>query len=162
MTLIFTLNVCGNVIMGTAQSVRKVISLNGTWQIAEGGMDKIPPKFDRGVDVPGLVDMAKPAFTEPGPKVADRSSFSQKDPRRDAFWYRRTFKLSDPIPEVVQLRIGKAMYGTRVFLNGKLIGDHIPCFTPGLFDVKGSISAALGALTIGADYITPPGFGIVE
>ena len=116
-------------------------------------MDKIPVKFDRAVVVPGLVDMAKPAFTDPGPKVADRSSLSQKDPRRDAFWYRRTFNLSDPVPEVVQLKIGKAMYGTRVFLNGKLIGDHVPCFTQGLFDVRDALKIGENELIIrvGAD-----------
>ena len=137
----------------TAQSARKVISLNGTWQIAEGGMEKIPAKFDREVVVPGLVDMAKPSFKEPGPKVAERSSYSQKDPRRDAFWYRRTFNLSDPIAAFVLLKIGKAMYGTRVFLNGKLIGDHSPCFTQGLFDVKDDLKIGENELIIrvGAD-----------
>jgi len=30
------------------------ISLDGSWQIAEGRMDQIPEKFDRTVQVPGL------------------------------------------------------------------------------------------------------------
>lgn len=68
-TLIFASNVYGNVNVQinkpTTHSGRVAISLNGTWQIAEGGMDKIPAKFDREVVVPGLVDMAKPSFKEP-------------------------------------------------------------------------------------------------
>jgi hypothetical protein len=153
MALIVTASVYGNVGKAPMQSGWKVISLNGTWQIAEGGMEKIPAKFDHEVVVPGLVDMAQPEFKEPGPKVADRSSISQKDPRRDAFWYRRTFNLSDPIAMFVQLKIGKAMYGTRVFLNGKMIGDHAPCFTPGLFDVKDALKVGENELIIrvGAD-----------
>ena len=153
MALIVTASIYGNIGKAPMQSGWKVISLNGTWQIAEGGMEKIPAKFDHGVVVPGLVDMAQPEFKEPGPKVADRSSISQKDPRRDAFWYRRTFNLSDPIAAFVQLKIGKAMYGTRVFLNGKLIGDHAPCFTPGLFDVKDALKVGENELIIrvGAD-----------
>jgi hypothetical protein len=136
-----------------AEGTRKIISLDGTWQIAEGGMFNIPAKFDRTIIVPGLLDMAKPAFTEPGPKVADRGAFLQKDPRRDAFWYRRTFKISGPIPEFGELKIGKAMYGTRVYLNGLLIGDHIPCFTPGWFDVRNTLKIGENELIvrIGAD-----------
>ena len=40
------------------------------------------------------------------------------------------------MPESAWLKINKAMYGTRVFVNGKLAGDHLPCFTPGWFDVR--------------------------
>ena len=39
-------------------------------------------------------------------------------------------------PASARLKIHKAMYGTRVFLNGQLVGDHLPCFTPAEFDVR--------------------------
>ena len=45
---------------------RKVISLDGTWDIAEGAMDSVPAEFAARVPVPGLVDMAEPAFAEVG------------------------------------------------------------------------------------------------
>lgn len=105
---------------------RKVIDLNGTWQVAEGSMDSIPQQFEHTVPVPGLVDMAKPAFTEVG----------KKSDRRQAFWYRRAFKVAGPIPDVAMLKIHKAKYGTKVWLNGQLVGEHLPCFTPALMDVK--------------------------
>ncbi|MFO0930354.1 MAG: hypothetical protein U0736_25560 [Gemmataceae bacterium] len=76
--------------------------------------------------MPGLLDMARPAFTEVGTKSA----------LRQAFWYRRTFTVAGPIPDVAVLKIHKARYGTKVFLNGKLAGEHLPCFTPALLDVK--------------------------
>ncbi len=105
---------------------RRVISLDGSWEIAEGSMDSIPNRFEHTVQVPGLVDMAKPAFAEVG----------KKSEKRQAFWYRRTFTVNGTVPEVALLKIHKAKYGTRVFLNGKLIGDHLPCFTPALLDVR--------------------------
>jgi len=105
---------------------RHVINLNGTWEIAEGGMDSVPKTFEHRVAVPGLADMAEPAFDEVG----------SKSDKRQAFWYRRTFNVNGPVPEIALLKIHKAKYGTRVFLNGKLIGDHLPCFTPALLDVR--------------------------
>lgn len=81
-----------------APSARRVLSLDGTWRIAEGKMDPPPTVFDRTVPVPGLASLATPPFVNPpGPKVAERGKVPQKDPTRDAFWYRRTFQCEGPI-----------------------------------------------------------------
>ena len=42
---------------------RNTISLNGSWQIAEGTKEVIPKSFDHTVQVPGLVSLATPAAT---------------------------------------------------------------------------------------------------
>ncbi|HUU18697.1 MAG TPA: glycoside hydrolase family 2 TIM barrel-domain containing protein [Sedimentisphaerales bacterium] len=105
---------------------RHIINLDGNWEISQGSMDLIPSSFEHKVPVPGLVDMAKPAFEEVG----------KKSERRRAFWYRRRFTVEGQIPDVAILKIHKAKYGTKVFLNGKLVGEHLPCFTPALLDVK--------------------------
>jgi len=76
--------------------------------------------------VPGLVDEARPPFSEVG----------QKSPQRDALWYRRTFKVNGEVPAVALLKVHKAAYGSRVFLNGVLLGEHLPSFTPGYFDAR--------------------------
>ena len=138
---------------GTAPSPRTVISLDGAWQIAEGKMEQVPTTFDRTVPVPGLVSLATPPFNAPGPKVRDCHALGQKDPRRDAFWYRRTFTLDSPVPAVARLKIAKAMFGTQVYLNGKLLGDHAPCFTPGYFDAKPALKTGSNEILIrvGAD-----------
>jgi len=107
-------------------SSRRIISLDGRWEIAEGSMDSVPKSFEHKVPVPGLVDMAEPAFDEVG----------KKSEKRQAFWYRRIFIVEEQIPAVAILKINKAKYGTKVFLNGKLVGEHLPCFTPALLDVK--------------------------
>ena len=97
-----------------AQESRKTLSLDGTWQLAEGTLDAVPKSFDHQVAVPGLVDMAQPAFEEVGVKSS----------KREAFWYRRTFRLDEAIPAVAVLKVHKAMFGTRVILNGVQLGEH--------------------------------------
>ena len=85
--------------------------------------------------------------------MTDRQSVPQKDPRRDAFWYRRAFRVAEPLPTVAVLKVHKAMFGTRVFLNGKLLGDHAPCFTSGYFDARAALKLGDNDLVIrvGAD-----------
>jgi len=139
---------------------RRVISLDGSWHVAEGGMDQVPADFGHVVPVPGLVTLARPAFVEPGLEPKDSKGGSRKDPRRDAFWYRRTFRVDGPLPAVATLKVGKAMFGTRVIVNGKVAGDHLPCFTPGYFEVRGALVDGQNEVLIrvGADRdALPPG-----
>jgi len=117
---------CDSTSFAAKAGPRKVVSLNGTWQIEQGGMDSAPKEFGHKVPVPGLADMAEPAFAEVG----------RKSEKRQAFWYRRTFKVKGKIPAVAILKIHKAKYGTKVWLNGEVVGEHLPCFTPALLDVK--------------------------
>src|SRR5437868_6101257 len=95
---------CSSFLLHSAVTVsRNTLSLDGTWQIAEGKLDQIPDHFEHTVPVPGLVSLAQPPFVEPGPVVNDRNSVAQKDPRRDAFWYRRNFRTPGPLPAVAIL-----------------------------------------------------------
>ena len=139
---------------GAEDSTRRVVPLDGTWQIAEGRMDQVPSEFDRTVPVPGLASLATPAFANPpGPPVADRGRIPQKDPFRDAFWYRRAFRLDQAPPAVARLKVQKAMFGTRVILNGVDLGYHAPCFTPGYFDATAALKSGENVILIrvGAD-----------
>jgi beta-galactosidase len=103
-----------------------VINLDGQWQVAEGSAETIPEKFDHLVPVPGLIDMAKPAFEEVGMKSA----------RREVFWYRKVFKLPGAVTDFAVLKIHKAKYGIYLYVNGQFVAEHWPCFTPGYFDIK--------------------------
>jgi hypothetical protein len=105
---------------------RTVMSLDGDWEVREGAADKVPLRFDHHVRVPGLVDMAQPPFAEVG----------QKSQLREVFWYRRAFVIPGEVPPVAMLKIGKAAYGARVFMNGKLAGEHLASFTPANLDVQ--------------------------
>ena len=108
---------------------RRVLSLDGQWQVEQGSMAKAPAAFSHAVVVPGLIDMAAPAFAEVG----------HPSKLREAFWLRRAFRVDGPVPDVALLKIHKARYGTKVFLNGQCVGEHVGCFTPGYFDVKGQL-----------------------
>ena len=103
-----------------ASEPRRIITLDGTWQVEQGGMESPPEVFSHTVAVPGLLDMAQPAFAEVGRKSAERA----------AFWYRRTFRLDGPLPAVAVLKVSKAMFGSRAILNGTLLGDHPGSFAP--------------------------------
>jgi hypothetical protein len=105
---------------------RTVIALDGQWQIAEGNMGSAPAQFEHRVPVPGLVDEARPPFAEVG----------QVSLKREAFWYRRTFKVKGDVPAIAMLKLNKAAYSSRVVLNGVLLGEHLPSFTPGYFDAR--------------------------
>ncbi len=118
---------------------RRVLNLDGTWQVAEGSLTRIPAAFDHTIPVPGLVDMASPPFESPGSCIEfkNRTTPSRPaDPRREAFWYRRTFRVDGPLPAVALLKVNKAFYTTKVFVNGQAAGEHAPNFTPGWFDVR--------------------------
>jgi hypothetical protein len=119
-------------------SPRSTVALDGVWQIAEGNMKDVPMNFDREVAVPGLVDMARPAFEEVGVRSA----------RREAFWYRREFKVDGPLPAVAVLKIHKAMFTSQVWLNGKLLGEQPHNFTPGYFDALPALRAGDNALVV--------------
>jgi beta-galactosidase len=100
--------------------------------------------------------MAQPAFVNAAPKVADRFAidknpelfYHQQDSLRETYWYRRTVNISQNIPEIALLKVAKAMFGTRVYLNGIYIGEHLPCFTPGYFDLKKSLKKGENELII--------------
>ena len=137
-------------------TLRNTISLNGTWQIADGSKEVVPSGFDRTITVPGLITLANPSFINPAPSLPDRNTidnnpelfFNQKDSLRETYWYRRIVSIDQDVPEIALLKVGKAMFGTRVYMNGTYIGEHLPCFTPGYFNVKKAIHSGDNELII--------------
>ncbi|MCX6873614.1 MAG: hypothetical protein NTW21_07375 [Verrucomicrobia bacterium] len=115
---------------GTGE-LRKTLSLDGEWDIASGGGDAPPAQFGSKIPVPGLVDLAKPGLGENG-----------------VFWYRRKFTVAAPLSAVAVIKVFKAMYTTRVFLNGKPLGEHLANYTPGYFDAKPAIKEGENELVI--------------
>ena len=109
---------------------RGVVSLNGTWEAAQGRLGSEPPAtFDRTAPVPSLLSSATPPFADVGLPSAER----------EAFWYRRTF-VAPPGPRAVaQLTFHKAKYGLAVWLNGVALGERVGVFSRADFDVASSV-----------------------
>jgi beta-galactosidase len=108
------------------------ISLNGTWEIEKTDtLAQLPSAFESIVPVPGLVDMAVPAL--------DTSrSYGQ-----GTYWYKTGFTIAGAYPDRVQLKIGKVKYHARIYLNQRLVGEQLYCFTPGTFNIR--------------EFLNPPG-----
>ncbi len=105
---------------------RQIISLNGQWDIAESITDNLPLFYNNVILVPGLVDMAKQPFDSVGVKSSKRNFYN----------YHRTFELCKDLPSLVLLKVSKATYGVRVFINGNEVGYNPFCFTPSLFNIR--------------------------
>ncbi|MBI3550397.1 MAG: hypothetical protein HY078_15260 [Elusimicrobia bacterium] len=139
-------------------AARETVALDGTWQIEDSvSSTTMPTAFGHAVPVPGLADMSVPPFKDvdlfdsrelssnrirtPGSGVGESSRIRGAGVPRQArnyFWYRRTFRAPKRRASAT-LRVGKAQFGTAVWLNGRAIGEHAGCFTAGYFDMTGAI-----------------------
>ena len=106
--------------------LRNIINLNGKWDISESKTSTLPEKYTNSIVIPGLVDRTETPFDSVGFKCSKRNFYN----------YHRTFNLPQNLPAKVLLKIHKASYGTRVFLNVREVGYNPFCFTPTLFDIR--------------------------
>jgi len=115
-------------------------SLDGIWQLAESTADQKPVRFDRQVPVPGLVDMAQPAF-DPASFQNQKCRFGPEDAARAqrSYWYRREFTLQGDVPPVATLLVRQAAFGSTVYLNGTQIGESLASFTANRYDVRAAL-----------------------
>jgi hypothetical protein len=143
----------------TTEPHRSTISLDGVWDIEESAAsDQLPKVFSHTVPVPGLAHSATPGFANVDEyqtkqllstlvyygrypqadydKLGDiRGTAAQS---RNYFWYRKSFR-APARHAVAILKVNKAQFGTTVFLNGTLVGEHDACFTAAYFDVSRAI-----------------------
>ncbi len=102
------------------EGIQKVISLDGSWDIAEGQWDTLPSAFPGKVPVPGLVKLAEPEFSGVGLPV----------PERDCFYYRKVFSLVREDPAHAILKINLVKYGAKIYLNGHKVAENWINFSP--------------------------------
>lgn len=115
----------------TSRSFRMVQSLNGNWQLAStGNIGQQPASYKSTVPVPGLVDMAVP--------LSDSVHTNDR-----IYWYRSNFETSDGF-ELCHLKINKAKYHTRVFINNQFVGENPYSFTPTELDITSFLKPAGG------------------
>ena len=139
-----------------AAAGRQVISLNGTWDIADSiAAEPAPPGYSHKGPVPGLANLATPAFVDVDrfdgrefisasigekklPESARVSAAGVSHQERNYFWYRRSFA-APAKRQWALLRVNKAQWGTSVWLNGKKLGEHLGSFTAGIFDATQAV-----------------------
>jgi beta-galactosidase len=144
------------VLVSSANAQRITIPLDGMWTIGDSIDANVSPSdFDHTVQVPGLVHSAKPAFPDVdqyqtqefiGTMIRDHvfpaseaiDTLGRTPQTRMFFWYKRSFRLPAK-KERALLIVNKAQFGTAVWLNGKKVGEHMGCFTPGHFDLTPAV-----------------------
>ena len=104
---------------------RQTIRLDGDWMIAKTDGALPSGAYSSTAPVPGLVDLATPALDTAGTLYPE-----------GWYWHKRQFILDDTDFEKIELKIFKAKYHTKVFINGKFVGENPYCFTPSYFDIK--------------------------
>jgi beta-galactosidase len=141
-----------------AVPTRSTLSLDGSWQIADSrSATELPAAFERTVPVPGLANLARPAFADVDafwsreyianrvrsklfPDAWRTNYWEGKiNQDRNYFWYRKTFR-APKARELAVLKINKAQFGTAVWLNGKKLGEYAGCFSAGYFHLEQDIN----------------------
>ena len=117
---------------------RRVLSLDGKWQLGVGSLDTPPAVFGRTVPVPGTLIEAKPPLAAYQPRSVEglAGKKAEKLPENErALWHRRTFTLDEPLPEVAWLTVNKSRWGLKAWINGHEVGEHHRIRTTARFDV---------------------------
>ncbi|MEX0321494.1 MAG: glycoside hydrolase family 2 TIM barrel-domain containing protein [Puniceicoccaceae bacterium] len=115
-----------------ANPQRTVLTLDGDWQVAESLEAGKPGEFIYTTPVPGLVDMSMPEVESAG----------VESPLRNYFWYRKFFKTPKNAEELALLKVYKAKYGLKAWINGTELGEHLYNFTAVTFDISDRLKAA--------------------
>ena len=144
---------------------RVAVALDGQWDIADSvDGDKQPAAYSHKAPVPGLAHSALPGFKDVdefesrqliqnrisrnlAPASAQVSNAGVSRQERNWFWYRRQFDVP-AVRSVATLRINKAQFGATVWLNGKKVGEHLPCFSAAIFDVSGILRQGSNEIVI--------------
>jgi len=152
-------------VSAAAAGERTTISLDGDWEIADSvAADALPSAYHHRGPVPGLAHSATPPFPDVDkfdsreliqnrvsagllPKSALAQTAGVSRQKRNWFWYRRHFALSTP-RAVAILRINKAQFGAALWVNGRKIGEHFPCFTAAIFDVSAAVHPGSNELIV--------------
>ena len=148
-----------------AAAQRTTISLDGEWAIADSVAGDAPPSsYHHRAPVPGLAHSAVPPFPDvdefdsrqviqnrvskgmlPASALVSNAGVSRQE--RNWFWYRRTFQAPSPLAVAI-LRINKAQFGAAVWVNGRKIGEHLPCFTAAVLNVTGAVRAGSNEIVV--------------
>ena len=126
---------------------RTTVSLNGTWStIVDPYENGLGSKFYLNAKPQTKSDLVEydfdtsPKLKVPGDWNSQRESLFFYE---GTVWYQRYFSYEKKEHTRLFLHFGAANYKTRVWLNGKELGEHIGGFTPFDFEIKDELSAGV-------------------
>lgn len=138
--------------LGLFSADRTTLSLDGQWDLTDSmAAMPVPREFTHKVPVPGLAHLALPPLPDVDrfdsrelidveirdkrrPESDRTTAAGTPHQKRTYIWYRRMFRLPAG-RQIALLRIGKAQFGTALWVNGKAAGEHPGCFSAGVFDI---------------------------
>jgi len=117
-------------------SPRITIDLNGEWMF-EQSVNAFPPtKFTRKIPVPGLVHMASPKIEGYEKLFRNNILASDGDYTPMYSWYKKKLFLGEELKDrTILITLKKSQYVTTIYVNGKLAGSSIECYTPIKFNI---------------------------
>ncbi len=131
---------------------RTTVSLNGTWStIVDPYENGLGSKFYLNAKPQTKSDLVEydfdtsPKLKVPGDWNSQRESLFFYE---GTVWYQRYFSYEKKEHTRLFLHFGAANYKTRVWLNGKELGEHIGGFTPFDFEIKDELSAGENSLVV--------------
>jgi len=121
---------CQNSHVDFGETIRQTQSLDGQWLVEQGELDdNFPQAYNHTAPVPGLLTDATPRFNLVG----------MESDEREAFWYKKSFNAPDQASDLSHLCLHKAKYGTKVWLNGQLLGEHYGVFSVSEYNMSSAI-----------------------
>ena len=108
------------------------MNLNGVWEFAE---------TDESADAKYLSSNPYPdKINVPFCRESRLSGLARKEPLVKNVWYRRTFEVPKWKSQRVRLHIGASDWYTRVWINGKSVGEHKGGNVEFVFDITKSLN----------------------
>ena len=135
-------------------SRRSVTSLNGTWHVIvdpyENGLGGryFEDKKPAGDELVEYDFEHSPTLNVPGDWNSQREDLLFYEGR---VWYERTFEHAKHAGKRLFLYFGAVNYRARVYLNGRLIGEHEGGFTPFNFEITAAVAEGRNSLVVEAD-----------
>lgn len=143
---------CQNSHVDFGESVRQTQSLDGEWLVEQGALDdNFPEAYNHTAPVPGLLTEASPSFNLVG----------MESDEREAFWYKKTFTAPEQANALSHLCLHKAKYGTKVWLNGQMLGEHYGAFSVSEYNLSDAINYGQTnelIIRVGAEHSSVPEF----
>lgn len=132
-----------------ANEGRIVIALNGEWSFEQTTVAFPPVKYTRKIPVPGLIHLATPRIEEyekffkkaSNLESISNYTFLNRDYSPRYSWYKRDISIDKSLEgKQLYLTIKKSQFQTYVYVNGRIMGQSMECYTPITLNITEAIN----------------------